>query len=34
VTPKTRTRLIAVLAVAIPVLIFVGSAIYYGLLKK
>ncbi len=33
-TSKTRNRLIVLLAVGIPVAIFVGSAIYYGLLKK
>lgn len=34
VTSKTRNRLIVVLALGIPVAIFVISAIYYGLWKK
>ena len=34
VTPKTRNRLIVILVLAIPVSIFVISAIYYGLWRK
>jgi hypothetical protein len=33
-TPKNRNRLIALLALAIPVAIFVGAVIYNGLIKK
>lgn len=34
VTSKTRNRLIVLLAVGIPVAIYVISAIYYGLWSK
>ena len=33
-TPKNRTRLIVLLVLAIPVVIFVGAVIYNGLIKK
>lgn len=33
-TPKTRSRLIAVLVLAIPVVFFVISVIYKGLFEK
>jgi hypothetical protein len=34
VTPQNRNRLIAILILAIPVLIFIGSVIYKGLIEK
>ena len=33
-TPKNRTRLIVLLVLAVPVVIFIGSVIYKGLIEK
>lgn len=33
-TPKTRNRLIAIVVLAIPVVIFICSVIYKGLIEK